>query len=668
MKTFCSTARVLPVLPLLGFLFAVGFAETANAAELKELGRWSGFPDWVTSVQFSPNGKTLAAGSYDVVKLRDVESQKETATLQVRGGFNHALAFSPDGSQLAIGTYQRIDVWDVANAKRFKQLKGSKGYVRGLIWNGERLVSAGEDGHVRVWNAGDGALVNDFQPVEQPILGLALAPEGNAVAIACGDENRLSKPGQVAMLSLESGEILKKFDSHELPVLCAAFANEGKLLLSGGIDEHVNLNDVESGETKSFFGGHSRPVNAVCPLPGTPLVVSGSGGRFKGKNELRVWQLSDGTNIADVEAHEQPISSVAVNADGLIAAGSRDKSVSLWRVEGTATDATSEATVVYPVPTTYLVDTEKKPLIRVGVIGLDTSHSIAFTKAFNSDSPNPQLDGMRVVAAYPYGSRKIESSMTRIPGYTEEMKKLGVEITESIAELLEKVDCVLLETNDGHPHLEQVREVIAAGKPVFVDKPIAGSLKDCLEIFKLAEEKGVPLFSSSSLRFMEGAQQARKGEWGQITGCDAYSPCSLEETHPDLFWYGIHGVEILFTVMGPDVETVTRASQEGTDVVVGVWKDGRIGTFRGIRSGKGGYGGTAFSDKGTNQLAGFSGYVPLIVEIAEFFRTGEPPVTKEETIAIYAFMEAADESKRRGGVPVSIQEVLEQARNAPSSK
>ncbi|MCA9044578.1 MAG: gfo/Idh/MocA family oxidoreductase, partial [Planctomycetaceae bacterium] len=109
-------------------------------------------------------------------------------------------------------------------------------------------------------------------------------------------------------------------------------------------------------------------------------------------------------------------------------------------------------------------------------------------------------------------------------------------------------------------------------------------------------------------------------------------------------------------------------SQEGTDVVVGVWKDGRIGTFRGIRSGKGGYGGTAFSDKGTNQLAGFSGYVPLIVEIAEFFRTGEPPVTKEETIAIYAFMEAADESKRRGGVPVSIQEVLEQARNAPSSK
>ena len=320
------------------------------------------------------------------------------------------------------------------------------------------------------------------------------------------------------------------------------------------------------------------------------------------------------------------------------------------------------ATSVWPVFSLTAADDSSDnaapPEIRVGIIGLDTSHVIAFTKILNREDQSKELAGCRVVAAYPKGSPDIESSVRRVPQYTEQIQELGVEIVPSIEALLERVDAVLLETNDGRPHLEQVRPVLAAKKPVFIDKPIAGSLADAVTIANEAKAAGVPIFSSSSLRYAPGAQAIRGGAIGRVVGCDVYSPCSLEATHPDLFWYGIHGVETLFTVMGQGCESVVRVSSDGTDVVVGTWRDGRIGTFRGIREGKGGYGGMAFGMDAVREIGPSGGYEPLIVEIVKFFRTGDPPVDVAETIEIYAFMEAADESKRRGGVPVRLEEVL----------
>src|SRR5262249_28095282 len=184
---------------------------------------------------------------------------------------------------------------------------------------------------------------------------------------------------------------------------------------------------------------------------------------------------------------------------------------------------------------------------------------------------------------YPKGSRDIKSSTDRVPEYTQKVGDLGVEIVGSIDDLLGKVDVVLLETNDGRPHLEQVLPVLKAGKPVFIDKPIAGSLTDAVAIFEAGKKYKVPLFSSSSLRYAQGAQEIRGGKIGEVKGCDAYSPCALEATHPDLFWYGIHGVESLFTVMGTGCESVSRTSTPGIDLAVGVWQGGRVGTFRGVR-------------------------------------------------------------------------------------
>lgn len=302
---------------------------------------------------------------------------------------------------------------------------------------------------------------------------------------------------------------------------------------------------------------------------------------------------------------------------------------------------------------------------RIGIIGLDTSHSPAFTKMFNAEQAESKLKGYKVVAAYPHGSKDIPSSVERIPKYTEEVKALGVKIVDSIEELLEMVDVVLLETNDGRPHLQQGLEVLKAGKRMFVDKPVAASLHDVIALYEASEEYNTPIFSASSLRYLKSAQEVRHQQTaGEVTGAMTFSPASLEEHHPDLFWYGIHGVEILFTVMGPGCRRVQRFHTPDTDIVIGTWNDGRLGTFRGSRTGTHDYGGLAFGTEKNVNLGPYDGYKPLVHKIVEFFETGKSPVSAQETLEIYAFMEAADESKRQDGSEVSLNYVMNKARNS----
>ncbi len=232
---------------------------------------------------------------------------------------------------------------------------------------------------------------------------------------------------------------------------------------------------------------------------------------------------------------------------------------------------------------------------KIGIIGLDTSHVSAFSKLLN----DPKREGMKVVAAFPGGSPDIESSHSRVAGFTAELKKLNVEMVDSIPDLISKVDAILLESVDGRPHLAQALPVLKSGKPMFIDKPLAGTLADAIAIDMLAKKYNARWFSSSSLRFAPSIYRYRIDEAlsKSVRGADAWSPCSLEKTHPDLFWYGVHGVEVLYTIMGEGCETVTRTAAGNTDLVVGVWKGGRVGTFRGIRDGKADYGAVVFGDK-----------------------------------------------------------------------
>ncbi len=295
-------------------------------------------------------------------------------------------------------------------------------------------------------------------------------------------------------------------------------------------------------------------------------------------------------------------------------------------------------------------------VIKIGIIGLDTSHSTAFTELLNGDSDDKFVKEFEVVAAYPYGSKTIQSSYERIPGYIEEVKKHGVEITSSIAELLDKVDCVMLETNDGRIHLEQAMEVFKSGKICYIDKPIGATLGQAIAIYEMAEKYNVPIFSSSALRYSPQNQKLRNGEFGKILGTDCYSPHKVEPTHPDFGFYGIHGVETLYTLMGTGCESVNRMSSQDADVVVGRWKDGRIGTFRGIKEGPAIYGGTAYTLKGAIAAGGYEGYKVLLDQILTFFKTGVAPISKEETIEIFTFMKASNMSKEQNGKIVTIEE------------
>lgn len=297
--------------------------------------------------------------------------------------------------------------------------------------------------------------------------------------------------------------------------------------------------------------------------------------------------------------------------------------------------------------------------IRIGIIGLDTSHSTAFTELINGGK-EAWAEGFKVVAAYPYGSQTIESSYKRIPEYTETVKKHGVKIVDSIADLLKEVDCVLLETNDGRLHLEQAVEVFKAGKICFIDKPIGATLGEAIAIYAMADKYNIPIFSSSALRYSPINQQLRNGELGKVIGADCYSPHTAEPTHPDFGFYGIHGVETLYTILGTGCQAVNRVSTEQGDVITGYWDDARIGTFRAIVQGPHIYGGMAYTDKKAVIAGGYVGYKVLLEQVLKFFKTGVAPVSKEETLEIFAFMRASNLSKERGGKMVTLDEAFKQ--------
>jgi hypothetical protein len=324
------------------------------------------------------------------------------------------------------------------------------------------------------------------------------------------------------------------------------------------------------------------------------------------------------------------------------------------------------AGVLAHVPFSGFATTTPETGKRIGIIGLDTSHSTSFTGLLNDTATGDRFKGYKVVAAYPYGSRDIETSASRIPGYITQVQAKGVQIVQSIPELLAMVDVVLLETNDGRLHREQAIAVIQAGKKLFVDKPVANSMADAIAIFETAKKHNVPVFSSSSLRYTEGIEDVLSGKKiGKILAADAYSPAKLEKTHIDFYWYGIHGVEMLFTAMGTGCKTVTRFYQNDMDMVVGVWEDGRIGTFRGTRSGKALYGGTIFGETGNASYGGYS-YDRLLHKIIDFFETGIAPVSAIETLEICAFIEAAQKSKLNGGKPVDTSDIRRQYHYKPS--
>lgn len=296
--------------------------------------------------------------------------------------------------------------------------------------------------------------------------------------------------------------------------------------------------------------------------------------------------------------------------------------------------------------------------LKAGIIGTDTSHAPAFTGLLHR---NPQW-GIRVVAAFKNGMQDNPSSWNRVESIAKKLQeKHGVEICDTVADLLKKVDVVLIECVDGRPHLKYAREVFKAKKRLFIDKPFTASLEDAREIVRLSKESGVPFFSSSCVRFQPEILKFRTEPGvGKLLKAQGGSPLSIEKHHPDLFWYGIHGCEALYTVMGRGCVSVTRKADDGLDITTGKWADGRIGIFRGVTDRKKhSYKPLVkvWGTEGERESKGGYNYTGLVETIAKFFHTGKAPIDPLETLEIIEFMTAAQLSKERSGAEVKLDEL-----------
>jgi predicted dehydrogenase len=293
--------------------------------------------------------------------------------------------------------------------------------------------------------------------------------------------------------------------------------------------------------------------------------------------------------------------------------------------------------------------------LRAGIIGTDTSHVPAFTGLFQS---HPEWR-FTVVAAFKGGSPDLPTSADRVEKFAATIhEKYGVEIVDSIEGLLDKVDVVLLESVDGRPHLAQAEPVLKAGKRLFIDKPLAASLDDAQRIVELSRQTGTPFFSSSSSRFHPDIPRLRDNPGvGKVTKVQGSSSFSKLAFHPDLFFYGIHGVEALYAVMGQGCVSVSRKAEGGADITTGRWKDGRVGVYHGVLKGDSPPPIRMWGTEGTTESVGSGGYDGLVRAMAEFFHTGRPPVDPAETLEIFEFMTAAQLSQELGGAEVLLEEL-----------
>ena len=293
-------------------------------------------------------------------------------------------------------------------------------------------------------------------------------------------------------------------------------------------------------------------------------------------------------------------------------------------------------------------------MIRLGILDFDTSHVVEFTTRLNHKHKDKEqwVDGAEVVLGCP-GESKIMPE--RIPGYKKTMEDFGIKLVEKPTDMIGKVDGMLIESQEGGVHWERAKPFLEAGIPCYIDKPFTCSTADAKKIVALAEKKNIAVFSASSLRYVPELTEFVAKEKDNILGALAYGPAPINEKdptlNPGLYHYGIHAVEVLYTLMGPGCQRVTCTHEKGVDVATGQWSDGRVATVRGIRQGKADYGCVVFTKDAVKPLplsTKFS-YRELVKQIVAFFTTKKPPVESAITVEMMAFIEAANKSGMNHG-------------------
>lgn len=295
--------------------------------------------------------------------------------------------------------------------------------------------------------------------------------------------------------------------------------------------------------------------------------------------------------------------------------------------------------------------------LRIGFIGLDTSHISAFTKLMNDPTNEHHVRGGRIVAGYPGGSPDFHLSVNRVAGFTEELKRFGGEILTSPEAVAETVDMVFIMTCDGRAHRSLFERVARFRKPTFIDKPLTTSSADARAIIELAERENIPLMSSSSLRYSQGLSEALASGTSDILGADFYGPLAEEPTQPGFFWYGCHCVEMMVRTMGVGCTEVRCLRSERNDMVCASWRDGRVASIRGNRNSHAKFGLTLHREAGPQHVDASAGrpyYAGLLEAIMTSLSQRKWAISREEMLHVVRIIEAINESRDRNGVAIAV--------------
>jgi WD40 repeat protein len=298
-----------------------------NLTTGKPLSPLTGHSDWVSSVSFSPDGKTLASGSGDkTIKLWNLGTGKEITTLKKHSKTVYSVSFSPDGKILASGSEDKtIKLWNLGTGKEIAPpLKGHSQTVYSVSFSrdGKTLASGSEDKTIKLWDVASRKQLKILKGHREPINSVSFSPDGKILASASGDST-------IKLWDVASGRELNPFkEQHSSFVSSVSFSPDNKTLASGSGDNTINLWDVVSRKQFKTLKGHSSFVNSVSFSRDGKTLASASRDKT-----IRLWNLETGKEIPTLKGHSNFVNSVSFSRDGkTLASGSGDNTIKLWDV------------------------------------------------------------------------------------------------------------------------------------------------------------------------------------------------------------------------------------------------------------------------------------------------------------------------------------------------
>ena len=315
------------------------------------------------SISLSPDATTLAVIELndETIKLWDVATRTNTATLQGHTSSVQSVAFSPDGAIIATGSGDRtIKLWDVATQTNAATLQGHTGSVHSVAFSrdGTTLASGSYDGTIKLWDVATRTNTATLQGRPSTIIPVAFSPDGSTLAYSFADET-------VKLWDVSARTSTATLQGHASSVRSVAFSSDGTTVASGSYDGTIKLWDLSTQTNTATLRGHSSSVGSVAFSPDGKTLASGSN-----KSTVKLWNVAMRSEITTLQGYPEygRVYSVAFSADGsILASGGEDRKIRLW-------DVSEWAAPLTPI-------SDRTPQVReaiLGVVRLDDSNVTSF--------------------------------------------------------------------------------------------------------------------------------------------------------------------------------------------------------------------------------------------------------------------------------------------------